>query len=74
MTMRVLYGAGPGDIDGYGTERLRAEFLVERLFQPGAIEFVYTHVDRMIIGGAMPTGEPLHFGIAPPMIMRSTWV
>ncbi|TIX21192.1 MAG: 5-dehydro-4-deoxy-D-glucuronate isomerase, partial [Mesorhizobium sp.] len=28
MTMRVLFGAGPGDIDGYGTERLRAEFLV----------------------------------------------
>ncbi|TIS74577.1 MAG: 5-dehydro-4-deoxy-D-glucuronate isomerase, partial [Mesorhizobium sp.] len=44
MTMRVLFGAGPGDIDGYGTERLRAEFLVERLFEPGRIAFAYTHV------------------------------
>jgi 4-deoxy-L-threo-5-hexosulose-uronate ketol-isomerase len=60
--MRVLYGAGPGDIDGYGTERLRAEFLVERLFQAGCIEFAYTHVDRMIVGGACPTDEPLTFG------------
>lgn len=62
MTMRVLYGAGPGDIDGYGTERLRAEFLVENLFQPGRIEFAYTHVDRMIVGGAVPTDKPLAFG------------
>ncbi|RWO27261.1 5-dehydro-4-deoxy-D-glucuronate isomerase [Mesorhizobium sp.] len=62
MTMRVLFGAGPGDIDGYGTERLRAEFLVERLFEPGHIAFAYTHVDRIIVGGACPTGEPLSFG------------
>ncbi|PAQ04869.1 5-dehydro-4-deoxy-D-glucuronate isomerase [Mesorhizobium temperatum] len=62
MTMRVLFGAGPGEIDGYGTERLRAEFLVERLFESGRIAFAYTHVDRMIVGGACPTGEPLSFG------------
>lgn len=62
MTMRVLYGAGPGDIDSYATERLRSEFLVEGLFRPGGIEFAYTHVDRMIVGGAVPTGEALTFG------------
>ncbi|TIV01535.1 MAG: 5-dehydro-4-deoxy-D-glucuronate isomerase [Mesorhizobium sp.] len=62
MTMRVLFGAGPGDIDGYGSERLRAEFLVEQLLEPGRISFAYTHVDRMIVGGACPTGEPLSFG------------
>ncbi|MBO6716429.1 MAG: 5-dehydro-4-deoxy-D-glucuronate isomerase [Rhizobiaceae bacterium] len=62
MTMRTLYGAGPGDIDHFDTTRLRAEFLVEGLFQPGKIEFAYTHVDRMIVGGAVPTGKPLGFG------------
>jgi 4-deoxy-L-threo-5-hexosulose-uronate ketol-isomerase len=62
MTMRVVYGAGPGDIDQYGTERLRSEFLVEGLFRPGRIEFAYTHVDRMILGGAVPTDKPLSFG------------
>jgi len=62
MTMRVLYGAGPGDIDGFDTKRLRAEFLVERLFEPGRIGFAYTHVDRMIVGGACPVAEPLSFG------------
>ena len=29
MTMRHLYGAGPGDIAAYDTDRLRAEFLVD---------------------------------------------
>ncbi len=62
MTMRVLYGASPADIDGMNTERLRAEFMVEGLFAPGAIEFVYTHVDRMIVGGAVPTDAALAFG------------
>lgn len=60
--MRVVYGAGPTDLDGYGTERLRAEFLIEGLFAPGAIEFVYTHIDRMIVGGAVPTDKALSFG------------
>lgn len=62
MSMRVRYGAGPGDIDGFDTARLRAEFLVEGLFRPGVIEFVYTHVDRMILGGACPAGKALTFG------------
>lgn len=60
--MKTLYGVSPADIQGFDTARLRAEFLVETLFSPGAIEFVYTHVDRLILGGAVPTNAPLAFG------------
>lgn len=60
--MKTLYGVSPADIQGFDTARLRAEFLVETLFSPGAIEFVYTHVDRLILGGAVPTNAPLTFG------------
>lgn len=60
--MRTLYGASPADIAGMDTERLRAEFLVDGLFRPGAIELAYTHVDRMIVGGAVPLANPLTFG------------
>ncbi|RWM15109.1 MAG: 5-dehydro-4-deoxy-D-glucuronate isomerase [Mesorhizobium sp.] len=60
--MRTLYGTSPADIAGMDTNRLRAEFLVDGLFRPGAIEFVYTHVDRMIVGGAVPLVNPLIFG------------
>src|SRR5688500_6617608 len=62
MTMRHLYGTGPDDIAGYDTDRLRSEFLAEGLFRAGELNFVYTHVDRMILGGACPTAEPLIFG------------
>jgi 4-deoxy-L-threo-5-hexosulose-uronate ketol-isomerase len=62
MTMKILYGAGPEDIKGYDTERLRAEFLVEGLFQPDEVRLVYTHVDRLILGGAMPSTKTLAFG------------
>jgi 4-deoxy-L-threo-5-hexosulose-uronate ketol-isomerase len=62
MTMKVLYGAGPQDIKGYDTERLRAEFLVEGMFHPDEVRLVYTHVDRLILGGAMPSTKTLTFG------------
>ncbi|MBK8458728.1 MAG: 5-dehydro-4-deoxy-D-glucuronate isomerase [Phyllobacteriaceae bacterium] len=60
--MKTLYGASPADIDGMNTDRLRAEFLVDGLFAPGEIRFAYTHIDRMVVGGAVPLGEPLGFG------------
>jgi 4-deoxy-L-threo-5-hexosulose-uronate ketol-isomerase len=60
--MRTLYGAAPADIAAMDTDRLRSEFLVEELFRPGELIFVYTHVDRMIIGGACPTTNALSFG------------
>ncbi len=62
MTMKVLYGAGPEDIRGYDTDRLRGEFLVTDLFTPDGLHFTYTHVDRMLIGGAMPVSGELSFG------------
>ena len=60
--MRAIYGAAPADLAGYDTARLRSEFLVEGLFQQGELSFVYTHLDRMILGGAVPTETPLAFG------------
>ena len=60
--MRVLYGVSPNDISAMNTDRLRSEFLIEDLFAPGEINFVYTHVDRMIVGGAVPQARPLIFG------------
>jgi 4-deoxy-L-threo-5-hexosulose-uronate ketol-isomerase len=62
MTMKVLYGAGPNDIKAYDTARLRAEFLMEDLFQADRVSFTYTHVDRLIVGGAVPVSSTLSFG------------
>lgn len=62
MTMKILYGAAPDDIKSYDTRKLRDSFLIEDLFVAGEVRFTYTHVDRLILGGAMPTGEALSFG------------
>lgn len=41
------------------TAALRDHFHIPRLFQPGKVEIVYTHYDRMVVGGAMPGAAPL---------------
>ncbi|MFO1397999.1 MAG: 5-dehydro-4-deoxy-D-glucuronate isomerase [Burkholderiales bacterium] len=44
------------------TAGLRRHFLVERLFVPGEIAMTYSQIDRIIVGGAMPTNTELAFG------------
>nr|WP_295464192.1 5-dehydro-4-deoxy-D-glucuronate isomerase [Mesorhizobium sp.] len=43
----------------YGTEQLRAEFLIQNLFSPGEVRLTYSHLDRLIVGGATPVGNVL---------------
>ena len=62
MSMQQRYGAGPDQIDAMLPDDLRANFMVETLFMPGELNFAYTHYDRMIVGGAVPTSAPLAFG------------
>jgi len=39
----------------YDTEKLRKEYMIESLFVPGELNLVYSHVDRYIVGGVVPT-------------------
>jgi 4-deoxy-L-threo-5-hexosulose-uronate ketol-isomerase len=41
------------------SDELRAKFLVADLFQPGRAQFVYTNVDRAVVGGIMPLDKAL---------------
>lgn len=49
----------PREAKGMDTAALRANFLGEGLFQDGQIRLIYTHYDRMIVGGAVPGGVDL---------------
>ncbi|TJV23175.1 MAG: 5-dehydro-4-deoxy-D-glucuronate isomerase [Mesorhizobium sp.] len=49
-----------------GTDELRHNFHIDGLFQPGRISLTYTHYDRMIVGGAVPTGAPLQLETIKP--------
>lgn len=52
--MEVRTAASPRDVKHYTTERLREEFLIRDLFVPGEINLIYSHIDRIIIGAAVP--------------------
>ncbi|MEQ1404750.1 5-dehydro-4-deoxy-D-glucuronate isomerase [Neorhizobium sp. Rsf11] len=41
---------------------IRENFLIETLFVPGSLQAVYTHYDRMLVAGAMPTNGRLTVG------------
>ncbi len=47
------------------TDELRETFLLEGLFKPGEIEFVYVDLDRTVIGSAVPAGSALKLETDP---------
>lgn len=55
----VRYAHHPEDFKKYDTEKIRKEFLMEKVFEAGKIHMMYTMYDRFIVGGAMPTVSPL---------------
>lgn len=58
--MKILHNMHPEDAKHYDTTRLREAFLCEDLFQPGKINVVYSHIDRLVALGAIPnSGEIL---------------
>ena len=56
--MELRTAASPKDVKMYTTERLREEFLIDDLFHTGEIKLVYSHIDRIITGSAVPV-EPI---------------
>ncbi len=57
--MDIRYSMGKNEFKRCTTEEVRQEFLVEKLFVPNDVTAVYSHVDRVITLGAMPTGSAL---------------
>jgi 4-deoxy-L-threo-5-hexosulose-uronate ketol-isomerase len=49
----------PQDMCGMSTQELRETFLIEKIFTPGAITGTFTDLDRLVVGGAMPTAKAL---------------
>jgi 4-deoxy-L-threo-5-hexosulose-uronate ketol-isomerase len=59
MKIELRYASHPEDFKGYGTARLRKEFLIENIFISNEISLVYSMYDRYLVGGAMPSEKPL---------------
>ena len=57
--MEVRMSPSAKDTKYYDTQRLREEFLIDDLFQTDEIKMVYSHIDRIITGSAVPVKETL---------------
>ncbi len=57
--MEVRYPAHPKDFTTLTTEKLRQDYLIENLFVPGHTRLVYSHVDRIIVGGVCPSNTAI---------------
>ena len=57
--MEVRMSASARDVKNYDTKRLREEFLIDDLFGQDEIKLVYSHIDRIITGSAVPVHKTL---------------
>lgn len=62
MRVDVRQPVGPGAAKNFDTAELRANFLVDTVFAPDEIRLTYTHLDRLVVGGAMPVAGTLSLG------------
>lgn len=58
-SVEIRYAHHPEDFKTYTTEKIRQEFLMEQVFVTDSVQLTYSHVDRIIYGGAFPVNERL---------------
>lgn len=57
--MEIRFQNSPKETSEMNTEELRANFLVQNLMDNDEVNLVYSHYDRMIIGGAKPVTKTI---------------
>lgn len=55
----IRFAIDPVSAATMNTEELREHFLIDDLFAEGAVNWTYTHYDRMAVGGAVPGAKAL---------------
>jgi 4-deoxy-L-threo-5-hexosulose-uronate ketol-isomerase len=59
MNIELRYASHPLDFKSYDTERIRREFLIDKVFANDEIALVYSLYDRYMAGGVMPVNKAL---------------
>ncbi len=57
--MEVRFASSPEYVKAMDTQALRREFLIEDLFRADEVKMVYSHIDRIITGSAVPQSKAL---------------
>ncbi|MCX8481205.1 MAG: 5-dehydro-4-deoxy-D-glucuronate isomerase [Sediminibacterium sp.] len=69
--MNIKYTQSPAETAKMNANQLSESFLVNNLFQKNEIVLTYSHYDRMIIGGIMPTLEKIK--LPNPTSLKATY-
>ena len=57
--MEIRFQNSPKETSQMDTQQLRDNFLIQQLMQDDTIELVYSHYDRVIVGGVKPTTKTI---------------
>lgn len=57
--MEMRYPVHQDQVKRMTTDELQANFQISDLFVADELTLVYSHIDRVIVGGAMPVGAPI---------------
>ncbi len=61
--MEIRYAVHPDQMKFFDTQALRKHFLVEGLFEKNRLNMVYSHADRIIVGGACPVEQGVELNV-----------
>ncbi|WP_153797648.1 5-dehydro-4-deoxy-D-glucuronate isomerase [Foetidibacter luteolus] len=65
--MEIRFEHSPKEVSRMDTEELRSSFLTGNLMNDDAVTLVYTHYDRVIMGGAKPVSKTLSLEAHPEL-------
>ncbi len=65
--MEIRFEHSPKEVRGMTTEELRSSFLTDRIIAEDVVKLVYTHYDRVILGGACPVTKRLTLDTHPEL-------
>lgn len=57
--MKSIYESNPREVERMNTKELRENFLKEDLFVADTVELLYSHYDRLVLGGAFPATKTI---------------
>jgi len=63
----VRQASHPDAVRTYDTATLRRHFLLEELFRTGEVSLTYSHMERFVVGGAVPGERPLTLPSPKPL-------
>jgi 4-deoxy-L-threo-5-hexosulose-uronate ketol-isomerase len=67
MKIEVRQVCHPDAVRNFDTDELRRHFLLENMFEADEITLTYSHIDRLVAGGAVPVSKPLTLTAPTPI-------